>query len=58
MKPDNKLQIHNQATSKGLIHFLEILTGKFFSIFKPEEVEVTFKNEGNKMSYTYKVTHK
>ncbi|MFI5195593.1 MAG: hypothetical protein ACHQD8_00750 [Chitinophagales bacterium] len=35
------------------------ITSKITSLFEPEEVEVTFKVEGEKVSYTYtKVSHK
>jgi len=39
--------------------FFRSLGHKLVSLFEPEEVEVTFKVEGNKTTYTYtKVTQK
>jgi hypothetical protein len=41
-----------------LARMFKKLGGKISGIFEPEEVEVTFKSEGNKVSYTYtKVRH-
>ncbi len=43
----------------GLSLFLKKLGHRIISLFEPEEVEVTFKVEGKKVSYTYtKVEHK
>jgi len=43
----------------ALILFFHRLVNKFIALFQPEEVEVTFKVEGKKISYTYtKVEHK
>ena len=59
MNSQNKSHAHHrQDNSNGLIQFVKSLTGKIANLFKPEEVEVEFKGEGNKMRYTYKVTHK
>ena len=42
-----------------IVSFLRKLGSKITALFKPEEVEVTFKVEGKKISYTYtKVEHK
>jgi hypothetical protein len=55
MKPEDKLK-HEK---KGTPAFLRKLGDKVVSLFQPEEVEVTFKEEGNTKSYTYiKVPHK
>jgi len=55
MEPGNKVIQDRQS---GVIHFLKTIAGKITGLFEPEEVEVTFKVEGNKTSYTYKVTNK
>ena len=55
MKPEDKLK----QTKKDTPGFLKKLGTKLASLFEPEEVEVTFKEEGNTNSYTYiKVSHK
>lgn len=42
-----------------IVSFLKKIGSKITSLFTPEEVEVTFKVEGKKISYTYtKVEHK
>jgi hypothetical protein len=58
MNPHNKLPYPNDSRLHGFDHFFKKLASKISSLFKPEEVEVTFKKEGKKVSYTYKVTHK
>ncbi len=59
MKPENQLSSSKQGRSNGFVHFFRSLSGKINDLFKPEEVEVTFKNDGKNMSYTYtKVSHK
>ena len=58
MNSQNKLPAHRQSDTHGLIRLFKNLTGKIACLFKPEEIEIEFKGEGNKMRYTYKVTHK
>ena len=58
MNSQNKPPVHQQYNPHGLVQLFKNLTGKIASLFKPEEVEIEFKGEGNKMRYTYKVTHK
>ena len=59
MEPDSKLQLPKHGRSNGFVHFFRMLGDKINDLFRPEEVEVTFKNDGKNMSYTYtKVTHK
>ena len=59
MKPENKATLPKQVRSNGPVHFFKVLGSKIKGLFQPEEVEVTFKVEGNKTSYTYtKVVHK
>ena len=42
-----------------LIRFFKGLKNKISHLFEPEEVEVTFRQEGGKITYTYtKVSHK
>lgn len=42
-----------------LARFLKGLKNKISHLFEPEEVEVTFRRDGNKTTYTYtKVSHK
>ncbi len=55
MEPGKKVI---QGRQNGVIHFLKNIAGKIICLFEPEEVEVTFKVNGKKTSYTYKVTHK
>ncbi len=59
MKPENKIitsQNHRQASETG---FFKRLGRKVADLFQPEEVEVTFKEEGSTRSYTYtKVSQK
>ena len=59
MKPENRPNLPKQVKSNGAVHFFKTLGSKIRGLFQPEEVEVTFKVEGNKTSYTYtKVAHK
>ncbi len=54
MKPEDKLK-----EEKKSMPLLKKLGDKVARLFEPEEVEVTFKEEGNTRSYTYiKVPHK
>ena len=55
MEPGKKVI---QGRQNGVIHFLKNIAGKITCLFEPEEVEVTFKVEGKKTTYTYKITHK
>ena len=42
-----------------MVLFFKMLGAKIADLFKPEEVEVTFKVEGKVMKYTYtKIEHK
>jgi hypothetical protein len=55
--------IQNEGTGlKGtgrLAMFFTRLKDKITYLFEPEEVEVTFRREGGKITYTYtKVSHK
>ena len=55
MKPEDKLK----PVKADIPGFLKKLGDKVVSLFEPEEVEVTFKEEGKTKSYTYtKVSHK
>jgi hypothetical protein len=59
MKSTSKMR--NGSASKGswIAILFRSLGHKVVSLFEPEEVEVTFKVEGNKTTYTYtKVTQK
>ena len=58
MSPQNKRPAHPQNDPHGFIRLFKTITGKIAHLFKPEEVEIEFKGEGNKMRYTYKVMHK
>jgi hypothetical protein len=52
-------QTKYQGKLNGLALFFKKMGNKITSLFEPEEVEVTFKVEGKKVSYTYtKVPHK
>ena len=44
---------HLPGKLNGIIFFFKKLGSKIAGLFEPEEVEVTFKVEGNKVSYTY-----
>ena len=55
MEPGKKVI---QGRQNGVIHFLKNIAGKITCLFEPEEVEVTFKVEGKKTTYTYKITNK
>jgi hypothetical protein len=49
----------NQGKLSTISLFFKKLGNKITGLFEPEEVEVTFKVEGKKVSYTYtKVPHK
>lgn len=52
MKPENKLKPNNRANLVARI--FQKLGGMVVGLFEPEEVEVTFKEEGNKTSYSYR----
>ena len=43
--------------ANSLIRFFKKVGEKVAALFQPEEVEVTFKGEGNKKSYTYTKVH-
>jgi len=58
MNSQNKSHTRKQDNAHGFTRLFKTLTGKIANLFKPEEVEVEFKGAGNKMRYTYKVTHK
>jgi len=58
MTSQNKSQPRTQDIPHVFTRLFKNLTGKIASLFKPEEVEIEFKGEGNKMRYTYRVTHK
>ena len=50
---------YSHKSSNKLHRFFTWLRSKISNLFEPEEVEVTFKKDGNKMSYTYtKADHK
>lgn len=54
-------KMSNSSAGKGswFAVFFRSLVHKVVSLFEPEEVEVTFKVEGNKTTYTYtKVSQK
>lgn len=52
MKPENKLKPNNKTSRVARI--FQKLGGMVVGLFEPEEVEVTFKEEGDKTTYTYK----
>jgi len=57
MEAQTKITQNPEKYSIGL--FFKKLGSRIISLFEPEEVEVTFKVEGKKTSYTYtKVEHK
>ena len=59
MKPQTKVKSLSSERSGHTWPFFKKLSSKIAELFEPEEVEVTFKEEGNKTSYTYtKVPHK
>ena len=42
-----------------LARVFKVLKQKISGLFEPEEVEVTFRHDGNRLTYTYtKVSHK
>ena len=48
-----------QGKQNVLKRFIKTLKGRISDVFKPQEVEVTFKKEGKKVRYTYtKVSEK
>ncbi len=47
------LQSYQDEKRNILSRLFKTLRSRIASLFEPEEVEVTFKVEGNKMSYTY-----
>lgn len=56
-----EMKHHIPSTERpGRFHsFFRMIRTKIGALFTPEEVEVTFKREGNKVTYTYtKVDHK
>ena len=53
MKPDNKNLRREPTVFSSPAHFLRRLSHMISDLFKPEEVEVTFKVEGNTTRYTY-----
>jgi len=59
MKPEKQVQLPDSFKINRFSHFFKALGNKITDLFKPEEVEVTFKVEGKNTSYTYtKVGHK
>lgn len=55
-----KLRERAEGKKQGAIRgFFRRFWTRLHDLFEPEEVEVTFKSEGNRISYTYtKVAHK
>ena len=58
MNPESKIQINKNTQVNGFACLFKKLVTWISNLFKPEEVEVTFKVEGKKVRYTYKVMHK
>ena len=59
MKPEKQITLPDSYKINRFFHFFRVLGNKITDLFKPEEVEVTFKVEGKNMIYTYtKVIHK
>ncbi len=42
-----------QSSVQVISGFMKKLANRFYSLFQPEEVEVTFKVEGKSTTYTY-----
>ena len=57
---EQQIKANQQVEKTNVISlFFKKLGSKISDLFEPEEVEVTFKMEGKKRTYTYtKVTHK
>ena len=53
MNPKNKRNLSNADKPNLVVRIFQKLSGMVVGLFEPEEVEVTFKEEGNKSSYTY-----
>ena len=53
MNPKNKSNLSNADKPNLVVRIFQKLSGMVVGLFEPEEVEVTFKEEGNKSSYTY-----
>jgi hypothetical protein len=50
---DFQEQVGDVRRQGGMIRFFKKIGSKIAGLFEPEEVEVTFKTEGKKVSYTY-----
>ncbi len=57
MKPENNIKLPKNSATAGQNSFFKKLGRKVASLFEPEEVEVTFKEEGSTKSYTYTKVH-
>ena len=53
MKPENKIKLPDTSKTSLAVRLFQKLGGMVVGLFEPEEVEVTFKEEGDKTSYTY-----
>jgi len=49
----NRKQEMKDHHEKGLVPFLKLMAEKINNMFRPEEVEVTFKTDGKNATYTY-----
>ena len=53
MNPKSKRNLSNADKPNLVVRIFQKLSGMVVGLFEPEEVEVTFKEEGNKTSYSY-----
>lgn len=54
-----KLNINDNTNGRRKPGLLKMIKERLINLFRPEEVEVTFTEEGRSMKYTYTVlTHK
>ena len=57
MKPENKIKLPDTGKANVAVRLFQKLSGMVVGLFEPEEVMVTFKEEGDKTSYTYTKVH-
>jgi len=57
MTPETKQKISKTDKPNLVVRIFQRLGGMVVGLFEPEEVEVTFKEEGDKSSYTYTKVH-
>jgi hypothetical protein len=49
----NELKDKEQGKLHKLKIIVKVIGNKLFGLFEPEEVEVTFNKDGNRITYTY-----